>query len=219
MASEEFEMLKAILWDHDGVLVDTEGLYYRATREMLARVGVELSVEQYRQFILVEGRGAWHLAVEQGVSQTEIDKLRTARDGLYLDMLTSQDVLVPGALELLERLTGRYRMAVVTSSHRVHFEAIHRRTRLCQYVEFVLAREDYGECKPHPEPYLRAVQRLGVPAAECVVVEDSVRGLRSAQAAALRCWVVHSELTAGLGFEAAERCFPRLAELGEALLA
>jgi HAD superfamily hydrolase (TIGR01509 family) len=212
-------MLTAILWDHDGVLVDTERLYFQATRETLGRVGIELTVEQYRQLLLVEGRGAWHLAAERGLGTVEIDRLRAARDDLYQDLLLRGDVLVPGSLALLERLRPRYRMAVVTSSRRVHFDTIHARTGLRELVELVLTREDYDRCKPDPEPYLRAVERLAVPAAQCVAIEDSERGLRSARAAGLRCWIVWSELTAGLAFERAERRFPGLAELGEVLLA
>jgi HAD superfamily hydrolase (TIGR01509 family) len=212
-------MRSAILWDHDGVLVDTEHLYFRATREVLTRVGVELTVDQYRQLLLVEGRGAWHLAEQRGVEKQEIDGLRSARDDLYADLLTRGDVLVPGALELLDRLRPRYRMAVVTSSQRGHFDAIHERTRLCELVEFVLTREDYDQAKPHPEPYLRALQQLALPSAQCLAVEDSERGLRAANGAGLACWIVLTELTAGLAFDAAERRFASLAELGEALLA
>jgi HAD superfamily hydrolase (TIGR01509 family) len=212
-------MPEAILWDHDGVLVDTERLYFQATRELLARVGVEITAEQYRQFLLVEGRGAWHLAEARGISKEEIARLRAGRDDRYMHLLTRGDVVVPGALDLLKRLRSRYRMAVVTSSQRVHFDAIHAHTGLRGLVEFVLTRADYGECKPHPEPYLRALERLALPAGQCLVVEDSERGLRAAQAAGLKCWIVYSELTAGSSFEAADRCFASLADLGQALLA
>jgi len=212
-------MLSTILWDHDGVLVDTERLYYRATREVLARAGVDLSVEQYRQLLLVEARGAWHLAEERGASAGEIEQLRRDRNLLYMKMIQDEDVVVPGALELLKRLAPRFRMAVVTSSQGVNFDAIHRNTGLRDLVEFVLVREDYGESKPHPEPYLRAVERLGVPKEDCLVVEDSERGLRAARAAGLRCWIVETEMTAGLSFDDAERVFPDLAAAGEALLA
>lgn len=207
----------AILWDHDGVLVDTERLYFQATREMLARVGVEFTVEQYRQFLLIESRGAWHLAKERGVNEAEIEILRAARDGRYLELLTSGDVLIPGALELLARLKPRYRMAVVTTSRQAHFDAIHYRTGLRDLVELVLTREDYALSKPDPEPYQRALEKLAVPASEGLVVEDSERGLRSARAAGLRCWIVRSELTAGFAFDGAERCFASLAEIGREL--
>jgi HAD superfamily hydrolase (TIGR01509 family) len=133
-------------------------------------------------------------------------------------MLLETDVLVPGVMPLLRRLAKRYRMAVVTSSNREHFEAIHQRTGLPELMQFVLAREDYGECKPHPEPYLRAVERIGAAKEDCIAVEDSERGLTAAKAAGLTCWMVYSEMTEGLRFDAADRRFDTLAELGEALL-
>jgi beta-phosphoglucomutase-like phosphatase (HAD superfamily) len=60
-------MIKAILWDNDGVLVDTERLYYLATRQILATIGISLSQEQYRELFLIQGAGAWHLVEEKMV--------------------------------------------------------------------------------------------------------------------------------------------------------
>jgi len=217
--SSSLSMTKAILWDHDGVLVDTERLYFRATREVLATVGVDLTVDLYRQFFLAESRGAWHLVAERGVAPEEIEKLRTLRNDRYRDMLTSGDVVIPGALELLQRLKSRYRMAVVTSSNPGHFDAIHNRTRLRELVEFVLTPDDYTHYKPHPEPYLLALGKLCLPAAKCIAIEDSERGLQSTSGAGIRCCIVRTEMTEGCAFEGAERCFASLAEAGEFLLA
>jgi HAD superfamily hydrolase (TIGR01509 family) len=211
-------MLNTILWDHDGVLVDTEALYFRATREVLARVGVDLTTDMYRQFLLVESRGAWHLAEERGASEAEVKRLQRDRNARYLQMVSEGDVVVPGALALLKKLRPHYRMAIVTSCRREHFEAIHRNTGIPDLVEFVLAREDYGESKPDPEPYLTAVARMGVVKADCVVVEDSRRGLIAAKAAGLTCWIVRTEMTAGLSFDGADRQFKTLADVGAALL-
>jgi HAD superfamily hydrolase (TIGR01509 family) len=212
-------MVRALLWDHDGVLVDTEGLYFQATRETLAGVGVELSEPLYCQLFLNEGRGAWHLARERGATDAEVDLLTAARDARYTELVTRGDVLVPGVLPLLRALGRQFRMAIVTSSHRVHFDAIHRDTGLPALFELVLTSEDCAATKPDPEPYLRAVERLGVARADCLVIEDSRRGLLAAHAAGLRCWVIPSTLTASLSFAEAERTFGSLAALGEGLLA
>jgi HAD superfamily hydrolase (TIGR01509 family) len=210
-------MLNTILWDHDGVLVDTERHYFNATAEVLARAGVSLTLAQYQQFHLVESRGSWHLAPH--LSTDEIDRLRRERNARYVEQITTNDVMIPGALDLLRRLRSRYRMAVVTSSLREPFEAIHCSTGLCDLVEFVLTNEDYGAAKPDPEPYLAAVARMGVAKENCIVVEDSTRGLAAARAAGLRCWIIRSDMAAGLDFSGAERMFDSLAEVGEALLA
>jgi HAD superfamily hydrolase (TIGR01509 family) len=212
-------MLNTILWDHDGVLVDTEALYFRATREVLARVGVDFTADQYRQFLLIESRGGWHLAEERGVGAAAVEQLRRDRNARYLEMVADGDVVVPGALALLQRLRPHYRMAVVTSSRPEHFNAIHRQTGLRDLVEFVLTREDYAESKPHPEPYLHAVAKMGVAKQDCVVVEDSPRGLMAAQVAGLRCWIIRSEMTAGLAFDGADRQFASLLDIEAALAA
>ncbi len=211
-------MVTALLWDHDGVLVDTERLYFQATREVLSGVGVALSEALYCQLFLVEGRGAWDHARAQGVSDAQIDQLRIARDARYAELLRSGDLLTPGVLPLLRTLGRRFRMAIVTSSNRAHFDAIHRATGLPALFEFVVTHDDCTATKPDPEPYLRAVERIGVARAECLVIEDSRRGLVSAHAAGLRCWAIPSTLTASSSFAEAERTFSSLAALGEALL-
>src|SRR5712691_10523196 len=83
-------MLKAIFWDNDGVLVDTERLYFRATQHVLATVGVLLTQAQYIDLFLVQGKGAWHLAAEKGVSPSAIAQLRHERNTLYSTLLCQE---------------------------------------------------------------------------------------------------------------------------------
>ncbi len=210
--------LRAILWDNDGVLVDTEALYYQATREVLASAGVELTEAMYLQLFLVEARGAWHLLEEKGVSPAEVAARKEERSRRYLQLVEEQSRPLPGVEEALRALRPRYRMAVVTSSHRDHFVAAHRSTGLLPYFEFVLTRECYDRCKPDPEPYLRAVERLGLAAEECLVVEDSERGLRAAKAAGLACWVIPHGPSRNGSFAAADRVLGSISEVVRALL-
>ncbi len=212
-------MITTLLWDHDGILVDTERFYFQATRETLAQVGVELSEELYRQFFLVQARGAWHLAEARGVAPEAREALKRARDARYTELLLSNDVLAPQVLALLDTLAPRFRMAIVTSSRRVHFEAIHRTSGVPSRFELILAREDYVNSKPDPEPYLTAMARMGVGPDTCLVIEDSERGLTAAHAAGIRCWALPSELTRSSSFALAERTFSSLRELVAALAA
>jgi HAD superfamily hydrolase (TIGR01509 family) len=207
----------ALLWDNDGVLVDTEGLYFRATREVLATVDVELDEPLYLQLFLREGRGAFHLARERGLDEAQIGELRTARDARYMQLLEAGPLLIAGVQQAVSALACLYRMAIVTSSLRDHFELIHRSTLLLHHFELVLTHGDYARAKPAPDPYLTALARLGLPAEACLVIEDSERGLRAAHAAGLRCWVVPSPLTREGSFAGAERVFANLGELAHAL--
>ena len=206
-------MIKAIFWDNDGVLVDTERLYFEATRDVLASAGVELTEEQYIQFFLVEGRGAWHLAEALGAGAAEIVRLKDARNALYSRRLAEQSRLIPGVTDVLQALHGRYVMGVVTSSRKDHFDVIHRSTGLMKYFDFVLALGDYARAKPQPDPYARAVERSGLPPEACVAIEDSERGLESATRAGIRCIIVPSGLTRGRQFEGAHHVVSSVADI------
>ena len=194
----------AILCDNDGVLVDTEGFYFQANREALAAFGVALDREAYVDLFLRDSRGAWDRLRERGVSERAIHEARAGRDRRYQALLGAGDLLMPGVAAGLAALAGRFRMAIVTSSAPEPFAAVHARAGILHHFELALTRDQYDKAKPDPEPYRRAVERLGVSRERCLVVEDSERGLRAAKAAGLACWVVPSELTRGGRFEHAD---------------
>jgi HAD superfamily hydrolase (TIGR01509 family) len=211
-------MIKAIFWDNDGVLVDTERLYFLATQQALATVDIPLTQEQYIELFLVQGKGAWHLAAEKGASPSTIAQLRHARNTLYSRLLCQEPLIMAGVQEVLNALQGTYVMAIVTSSEPDHFALIHQQTGLLPYFQFVLTASDYAHSKPHPEPYLLAVERSGWRKEECLVIEDSERGLRAATAAGLRCIVVPSAFTRGSNFAKAYKVLESLTELLTELL-
>ena len=119
-------MYRTILWDNDGVLVKSEDLYYEATREIMRKVKVELTLETYQQYFLRESGGAWHLVRAQGHDLHFVEELRAARNELYGRLLQTRDIAMDGAGEVLSQLSKRFRMGIVTSSKKEHFDIIHR---------------------------------------------------------------------------------------------
>ena len=206
-------MLAAILWDNDGVLVNTERFYFEANRVYLAQHGVDLSEDQYFEFYLADNRGAWHL-LDPEASQSQIAHWRRERNAIHLQMLADADsLLTPGVDVTLAQLHGRVEMGIVTSATRASFETIHRKHDLLRYFRFALTAEMYEKSKPSPEPYLAGLARLGKPADECLVVEDSPRGLQAAQAAGIRCIVLRNSLMARHDFVGAYRIVDSMEEL------
>ncbi len=210
-------MVEAILWDNDGVLVDTECLFFESTRRTLAKIGIQLSLEQFLDLSMRQGRSAFDLAIESGYPKERVASLKRERDLLYSEMLRNQTRVLPGVAETLKALHGRMRMAVVTSSQRQHFNAMHADIGLTGYFEFVLAREDCSKTKPDPEPYLLALARLGLGAKDCIAVEDSERGLAAARAAGLRCLVIPNEITRRCSFQGATAILPGAAAVLDAV--
>jgi HAD superfamily hydrolase (TIGR01509 family) len=212
-------MIEAIFWDNDGVLVDTERLYFEATRDALASIGVTLAEATYVDLFMTQSTGAWHLAERAGLDAAQVATLRERRDAAYCDRLRGEPLLVPGVVDVLEQLRGRYVMGIVTSAYHDHFELVHARSGLLPYFDFVLTGRDYINFKPHPEPYLRAVERSGVAAAACLAIEDSARGLRSATAAGVRCAVIPTALSRDCNFDGAWAVLSSVADIPELLQA
>jgi HAD superfamily hydrolase (TIGR01509 family) len=205
--------IKAIFWDNDGVLVNTEHIYFQATQRILATIGISLTPEQYLQMFLVQGKGAWHLAEEKGFTAGEIEALRNQRNTLYGQLLTEAPLVIDGVDRVLDSLHGRYLMGVVTSSRKDHFDVIHRNTGLLKYFDFVLTGEDYAQVKPDPAPYLKAIEKSGCRPEACLAVEDSLRGLTSAKAAGIKCIVVPTALTRTSNFDSADQVLENLHEI------
>jgi HAD superfamily hydrolase (TIGR01509 family) len=187
--------IKAILWDNDGILVDTEKYYFQSTREFLATLGIDLTHELYLQISLKEGKSALDLALDRGMTADEMLALRQQRDKRYIELLHQDIEIMAGVEEVLKALTPRYKMAVVTSSRRQYFDIIHKNTELLPFFDLILTREDYKNSKPDPEPYQLALEKLEITADEALVVEDSERGVTAAHRADIRCAAIPNPLT------------------------
>jgi HAD superfamily hydrolase (TIGR01509 family) len=201
-----------LLWDHDGVLVDTERWYFESTAEAVGRLGIRLDRARHLE---LQSRGipSWELAREAGIDEAVIAAHRAERDARYREYLRRENIEIEGVERVLEELGQRHEMAVVTTSKRVDFELIHRTRSIVPHMAFVLTLEDYPKAKPAPDPYLAALARFGARPDEAIVIEDSERGLRSALAAGIRCIVVENEFTRGRDFSGAERVLESLQQL------
>lgn len=211
-------MFKAILWDNDGVLVDTEKLYYLANKKLLARYQIELTEELFRDLYLTQSIGAWHLIPDGYLESLEISDLRSERNAMYVEMLQTEDFRIPGVEQALESLVNRYTMAVVTSSLRRHFDIIHRHTNYLRFFDFVLTREDYNQSKPEPEPYLKALELLAIDPENALAVEDSERGILAAKRAGLTCWAVPNRLSTHGNFSQADKVLSNTGDVARLLL-
>ncbi len=188
-------MITHLLFDHDGVLVDTEKWYFEATREALAQLGIEMSFDDYKQH-LVDGTSNWRVAIQNGIREADINAARRWRDQRYQHYLQHEDIDIAGVAEVLEELGRHYPMAVVTTSRRQDFELIHRKRTLLDGMAFVLCREDYQQAKPHAEPYETALRRFAIDKENAIVIEDSKRGLAAARAAGIRSIRVDNDFMA-----------------------
>jgi HAD superfamily hydrolase (TIGR01509 family) len=191
-----------VLWDHDGIFVDTERWFFEATRSTLRDFDIELSQHHWLD-CQAQGLGLRKVVSASRGDQVDLTQIRRLRDDLYEELLENNDVLIDGGTDVLALLGKRLRMALVTMSPRRFVDQLHGGTSFLSHFEHVVTGEDCSQGKPHPEPYLRAMAMLGATPRRSVAVEDSMRGLTSAISAGLRCFVVRSEFMATYDFEGA----------------
>ena len=205
-------MKKYILFDNDGVLVETEKWYFEANKKSLKEIDVELSFDVYME-IMARGGTAWEVAKKHGHKQSTIDEQRRKRDIYYREFLASQPIEIDGVVDVLKELSNEYKFGIVTTSRRVDFDLIHNQRDIVKYMDFTLCVEEYPRAKPHPDPYLAGMKKFSANKDECFIIEDSQRGLTSAVNAGIDCAIVDNAFTASHDFSMATHRIKKLNEL------
>jgi pseudouridine 5'-phosphatase len=190
--------VRAVAFDLDGLLIDSEPLFAEAARQLLAPRGLALEMDVWRALMGTPARQAILLFRQGHGLQESVDDLAEEYRRTLLDVLGEKPVpLLPGALELLDRIERqRLPHCIATSSSPAYVERVLSGHGILPRFDFVLTCDDVTEGKPHPEVYQKAAARFGVLPAEMLVLEDSINGLKAAKAAGARCVVVPHDLVA-----------------------
>ncbi|NTU54100.1 MAG: HAD family phosphatase [Chlorobiaceae bacterium] len=188
-------MIEAILWDNDGLLVDSEALFFELTRTFFAEEGLLLNEDYWGVEYLGNAKHSYQIAGELGLEPERIPSLLKRRNEAFVRRLRASVPLMPKVRETIEALVGRVRLGIVTGSPRDKLMLMHGDNGLLDHFEVIVTDDEIEQAKPHPEPYLKALDLLGVKPECCLAVEDSRRGLDSAVAAGLSCIVVPNGLT------------------------
>jgi HAD superfamily hydrolase (TIGR01509 family) len=210
-------VIRGVIFDLDGVIADTERLQWEAYRRVLREFGVEVGLEEYRREWIATGAGPeW--ACRTYALPFGPDELRARKAAVYDPLLREGVEPCPGAPAALARLHATHRVGLATNSARPEVDWILARLGVAALFHVTVTREDYARAKPAPDAYLAAAVALGLAAEECVVVEDTTRGLRAGLAAGMRVIALPNDLTHDNDFTGATRRLAHLDELTAALL-
>ncbi len=173
---------RAFLWDMDGLLIDSEPLWYLVERDFARRRGADFTKEQALENI---GKGIAHTVhFMHRLFGFPVDVERDVEELIQTFMdRTAELTLKPGARELLDRTHGQYGLALASSSHRRLVEKTLDQFALQPTFGAIVSGQDVARPKPAPDLFLRAAELLGAPIGECVVLEDSVAGVTAGRAA------------------------------------
>lgn len=191
-------MIKGLIFDFDGLVIDSEGAEYQAWQELFGRYGRELPLSVWSQAI---GAAVDHfdalgyLESLLGQPLEERESLQSWRRQRYLELAQAQPVL-PGVRELIvEAREAGLRLGVASNSSRRWVVGHLTRLELVQSFDCIITMEDVELVKPHPALYLAAVEALGLKPEEAIAFEDSRNGVTAAKAAGLFCVAVLNPLT------------------------
>ncbi len=213
-------MIKALVFDFDGTIIDTESAEYETWQEVYGRYGEELPLEQWSLIVGTAGHTFDVLAyleerVGQPLPREEIRAERRRRDDLIVGVMAARD----GVVDLVRQARAEgVLLAIASSSPRAW--VVRHLTRLGLLADFpvIASFDETGRGKPDPACFLLALRQLGVQASEAVAIEDSPNGAMAAVAAGLPCLVVPNPVTARMAFPEGMRLHRSLAGLSLAEL-
>jgi beta-phosphoglucomutase family hydrolase len=177
----------AVLWDLDGVLVDSTRFHYEAYRKLLAECGREIGFDEFRNLFGLRNDAILRRLFGE-LPPAEVQRLADRKEEFFRELIAGKVEALPGAAGLARRLReAGVPMAIVSSTPRANIDLILGSLGLADAFDTVIAAEDARRGKPHPEGFLAAAERLDLPPQDCVVLEDAPEGIEGGKAAGMRC--------------------------------
>jgi HAD superfamily hydrolase (TIGR01509 family) len=213
--------IKAIIFDFDGVIVDSEPIHEKAELQTCLDFGMKVPPAEWVNFRGTKIEDIFSFVSRKyGTGQEPIEKMIEHKIALYLSLALSELQLIPGVDDFLASLKqdGKYRLALTTSGRLIQQEQILNKFNLAHFFEIIVTSDDCQLGKPNPEPYLITTKKLGERPENCLVIEDSDNGILSAKAAGcLACGVTNTFTGEKLKSAGADVVIKKLDELGNIL--
>lgn len=181
---------KAVLWDMDGVLVDTGPLHFETWKEALGTIGVDISEPAFRSTFGMNNHGVLSTILGRPVDDAFVEDIAGRKESAFRSGIRGRVTLLPGVRAALEGLRrAGFRLAVASSAPVENIDALVDALEIRDLFDQLVSAAGMPS-KPDPMVFLEAARRLGVPPARCTVVEDAVVGVQAARAAGMRCIAV-----------------------------
>ena len=189
-------MLKAIIFDVDGVIFDSEILHRMAWEEVLARYNITLNEDDYLNGIGVSDRDFLErLKKERKIpSFIDLEDLIAQKNTKIIEVSKNNTRILPEMYEFISTLSGQYKIAVASNSSKEFITNLLETSGLMNFFSVILGRQDIIKPKPAPDIYIKCSQKLGILPQYCCVIEDSPTGIKAAKNAGMYCIAICSTL-------------------------
>ncbi len=216
-------MLKAIIFDFDGVIANSEPAHFVTFQRVLAEEGIKISqADYYQKYLAMDDRGAFTTALTDFGRLSDpiyVSELIFRKSCYFEHYLKKEMDIYPDTLEFIKNVQGRFPLAINSGALGAEIEVVLTRINLRPIFSLIISADNIKRCKPDPEGYLKALDglnnlhpELNAKASECLAIEDSIGGLKSALAAGMKCVAVTNTYPA-ISLGAASKVVEKLTDL------
>lgn len=207
------QKVKAILWDMDGVLIDSESHYRRAEVGLFAKFGIQISDEIGKNFMGVPFSKYFPELAKKYNKKVDLEVALEQYNQLIVDLYTNEVALTPKIIDVLKSLNSKYLFALATSTRKELAELVLKRLNLYIFFKVKIFGNQVRNSKPDPEIFLLAAKKLGVSPKECIVIEDSFNGIKAGKAAGMKVIAYKAEHNSFFDFSSADYVVEDLREI------
>lgn len=179
--------MKAIIFDMDGVIIDSEPLHFKIEKELIRELGVEITDEEHNSFVGTTEYHMFSIIKEKYQIEFPIEEMIEKKKEMFIENLDQVPLVENFKDFLLTMHKAGYPMALASSNNKRVIGAVAEKFDLKDYIKVFVSADDVKRGKPDPEIFLTAAEKLGIPPASCLVIEDARNGVKAAKAAGMRC--------------------------------
>ncbi len=181
-------MIKAVIFDMDGVIVDSEPIHIEAEKQTLLKYGVKITTEELRTYTGTTAEFEFNDLIKKYKLNTTAVTLFAEKEVVMFKLLEERTEPTRGVIDLIKSLKQQgFKLGIATSGHRKLAHYYLNKLGMAFFFDTVVCAEDITRSKPDPEIFLTAAKKLGVDPAECIVIEDAKLGIEAATRAGMKC--------------------------------
>lgn len=190
-------MIKAFIFDFDGVVVDSEPLHFKVFQEILKNEGIDLTENLYiSKYLAFDDKTFFTRSLSdfgKYEDSEQVNQLINKKSKIFEALIEDNIKIFPGVLEFLKNIYGKYPVAIGSGALRSEIEIILNKVHMDIYFDFIVSADEVENCKPDPEVYLKVLDvfnkknKNSITAQDCLVFEDAIHGIQAAKSAGMKC--------------------------------